>query len=362
MTIVAAYFGGWKSPPEAAVTWYTPSPWTTNAEQDRYFSDYTERYPTYGAVDEDDQSIIDYHLELADAAGIDVFAVCWYRDAYLSYALDRIKASQSSAEIKYCILWANHYESMSPTESDKEWFFEGVRLMAVHSQNDRCWTKDGRPVMVFFSSTHFDDVIRTALGQSAGYTPTQNETNALMDDVFNIAANVFDGDLTGGISGATVSAASGDGPYIVMMTPSSRYAQANHVDCVTAYNVRTGTFPDATRYAHSFTELQSACLQKTVANVTTCNQYGSTFWPVLMAGWDARPWGGTDGDAEADNCTPTDAEFRAACRAARIQAQDPVCDTTVFLYAWNEFGEGGYVQPTVGSGTARLNALSILKD
>lgn len=358
VAVVAAYFGGWKDPPEASATQYLPSPWGRNPANNIYLSDYPERYPTYGAVDEDSQVVIDQHLADAATAGITAFAVNWYRDEYLSYPATRMAASTSTSPVKWCIQWSNHYTRMSATACQKPWVFEGVRLAALRMSGSRYWRKSNRPVFVIFTAVHLDDTIRVSGGQLISYTPTQAERAALVRDIRNVIGNVLAGDSTGGISGSTVSVSANAGPYLVLMTSDADWVRTVGVDATTDYNVQSGSFSGVDRLTRSFAEVQQACRQNWAYNNTLAATWGKPHWPTVMAGWDARAWGGTAADPLHDNCTPTDAEFAAHMASARQFASTPSADGTVFLYAWNEFGEGGYVQPTVGTGSGRLNAIA----
>ena len=75
-----------------------------------------------------------------------------------------------------------------------------------------------------------------------------------------------------------------------------------------------------------------------------------SYIPVVMSGWDARPW----------NTPPTwyfnPTRTPEAVAAHLQQAIDWIDDNPtlatserlVMIYAWNEFGEGGYIAPTLG--------------
>lgn len=357
VTIVAAYFGGWKTPPEAAVTWYQPSPWGVNGVNNLYMGNYPERFPTYGAADEDSQEIIDQQLLLADSAGIDVFAVNWYRDEYLSYAATRIAASAVAPSVKWCLQWSNHYASMHATYGTKAWLFEGIRLAAIRMTGDRYWKKNGKPVLIIFSHSHLDDCIRSATGQLAGYTPTLAERNALAKDVQNIVGNVLSGIASGGISGTTVSESANSGAYLVLMTNDLEWHRVTGVDATTDYSVRTGSYAGTTRLSHSYTEMRQAAFQDWTYAGSVALTRGKARWPTVIAGFNANPWGGTASDPLHDNCLPTIEEFQAHITEAKYFATRNGMDGTVFLYAWNEFGEGGWIQPTSAIGTSRLDAI-----
>ena len=82
--------------------------------------------------------------------------------------------------------------------------------------------------------------------------------------------------------------------------------------------------------------------------------------PTLSVGWDKRPWEGPRGlGTVAGSYYPdrTPEQFASALESA-IDWMDEHPDQTtaeriVLLYAWNEFGEGGYLAPTKGDPEAK---------
>lgn len=358
--IVVAYFGGWKDPPDAP--WYLPSPW--GYPPGIVMGDYPERHPLYGTVDEDNQDVINHHLELAESAGITVFAVNWYRDDYLSYAATRMAAAPAdlAPSVKWCVQWSNHYDDDQTFAFPKSYLFEGVRRAALRMNGSRYWLKDSKPVFILFSDEHLDNVIATALGQPLTYAPSLAERNALVADIRNIVGNVLDGDTSGGISGSTVSASANPGPYLVLMTADATWTTAIGIDATTRYNFNVGTIGGVSRYAHTYEELHYVGQTTNRQMLLNATAAGKPTWPVLASGWSRLPWGGTESDPLADNCLPETHEWRRHLVSGRILASHPRADSTVFIYAWNEFGEGGWIQPTPAIGTTRLDAISVLTE
>ncbi len=120
----------------------------------------------------------------------------------------------------------------------------------------------------------------------------------------------------------------------------------------TYYNIVPGYI--ATPEAHKYAELVEAH-QKV--------RHGSReipHIPTLTAGWDKRPWEGERGLGQKPGWyypDRTPSQFATALELA-IQWMDQHPDQTtaeriVMIYAWNEFGEGGYIAPTKGDPEAR---------
>ena len=86
--------------------------------------------------------------------------------------------------------------------------------------------------------------------------------------------------------------------------------------------------------------------------------------PYLPTGWNPRPWP----DRRARFCLPTAEEWTHELQRIKQLIQRskkfgfPLPDGQVqkafTIYAWNEFGEGGFLAPTRGEGDQRLKAIS----
>jgi hypothetical protein len=98
---------------------------------------------------------------------------------------------------------------------------------------------------------------------------------------------------------------------------------------------------------------------------------GAQVVPIVMAGWDRRPrvenpvpWEAgrktNPHDAMKFYAAPTPKELKqhlenalgwVKAKSAQAQAN------TLLFYAWNEFDEGGWLEPTLSEGTARIEEL-----
>ena len=80
--------------------------------------------------------------------------------------------------------------------------------------------------------------------------------------------------------------------------------------------------------------------------------------PYIPSGWDPRPWK----DARASFENPSREQFKAALLKVKYALENypalNINGSKMFtMYAWNEFGEGGYIAPTVGEGYAKLEMI-----
>lgn len=362
--LIAAYMPAWKDPPETVTipTWGN-GPWI-NTPPINYMSDHPERWPSYGAVNEDDQAIIDLQLGIAASAGITAFAVNWYDRWACEYGIQRLLLSTSSSPVKSFVQWSNHYASMDSDVDNKPVLYEGIRrasLYMIGSYAARYYQRNGRPVLAIFSSQALDDVIRFSTGHDASYTPTLTERNALVADMRNVVGNVLSGDTTGGISGSTVSPSANPGPFLVIYDRS--WANVVGVDAMTMYSqhaivINPGTPGQVIRNAHSYDEIDTGCQQTWGTGAAGAAANGKEYWPTVMpSGWDRTPWGGTAGDSLADNCKPTRQQLWQHCESAKAAASEVSANGTAFVYAFNEPGESYSVNPSQGDGTMFVDTL-----
>jgi hypothetical protein len=87
----------------------------------------------------------------------------------------------------------------------------------------------------------------------------------------------------------------------------------------------------------------------------------------VNGGWDCRPWEPNDlvrGGSAAPSCYSPDrtpyTQYRHVMKAGEWQKRnkDRSLEDLAVVYAWNENGEGGYIQPTVGDQGSILQSVS----
>jgi hypothetical protein len=86
--------------------------------------------------------------------------------------------------------------------------------------------------------------------------------------------------------------------------------------------------------------------------------------PYLAAGWNPRPWN----DPRPAFAAPTRIEWTRqlhqiqrdllSCDKFGLPRRDGTTRKAFTIYAWNEFGEGGYVAPTRGEGRMKLEGIA----
>jgi hypothetical protein len=93
------------------------------------------------------------------------------------------------------------------------------------------------------------------------------------------------------------------------------------------------------------------------------------FIPTAMTGWDPRPWNEpepTTGDLLWYSRTPQDVatfvsdEINWVATNPGFRVEPAPAPPMVLIEAWNEFGEGSHILPTVGDGTSYGDALAAM--
>jgi hypothetical protein len=146
------------------------------------------------------------------------------------------------------------------------------------------------------------------------------------------------------------------------LTQGFETARADGYDAAVLYN-----YPFAPRAVNG--ELPFSTLSE--AGHWTRNQakdFGSLpFIPTAMAGWDPRPWDEVEpnmGDLMWYSRTPVEvaAFLEEAVQWAnsnpQIRPEPAPAPPLALIEAWNEFGEGSYILPTIGNGFSYGNAIA----
>ena len=138
---------------------------------------------------------------------------------------------------------------------------------------------------------------------------------------------------------------------------ASEYAAAG-ADACSAYNYHSNYDPAANAMrsptAYSFAELDSDYRENWEWN---CVNQSIDYIPTISTGWDNRAWGG--GSDPLHVCIATLAEFREhliACKSV-LDRYPAKTHRMAVINAWNEYGEGGYLEPSVGYGRGMLRAV-----
>lgn len=340
------YFPGWVDGGVAA----RPLPWD-------FLAGYPERWPMQGRYQEGNQHVARNQLREMAYAGIDFMAIDWYWNGatFLNAAVDAFKIAipAIASPVKYCLMWDNSLSGGIYPASIGDWTNIYTDWINNHFKNGAStrpeyYTIGGKPVVILFSP----DSMRLRANAlypafAAGETATLQMLNAANSAA--VAAGLSGIYFIGCMKGQTFWV--GAGKYMANNGYSAQTAYLNH-DELTDKSTAHGPL------AHSYAELDQINRREWAWNIAN----GSLPYVLpVTAGWDRRPWGGSGvapyNDAAHDNCIPTGEEWRGHLAAAKATLDANTAKTlnTMLIYAFNERGEGGIVEPSKTLKTDRLD-------
>ncbi len=307
------YFPGWK-------TWSQWSP----------IFRFPERKPLLGLYQEGDPIVADWHIRWAVEHGITFFAYDWYWEKgarQLEHALhDGYFLSRHKSLLKFCLLWANHN---TPGSSSFEDCLTVTKFWIDHYfRRPEYLTWDGKPMVIIFSRQRL----------------TEDLTSDGVRKAFDAMRQLC---VDNGLPGLYLIAC--------INSPGEAVAAASEgYDAVTAYN-----WP--------FLGLQSN--ERWADFESLCSGYHN-YWeeivrlssiPLLLpisGGWDSRPW---QGDSAVVRFGRNPSNFAAHLSEAkrfldRLTPSGKVLPMAI-IEAWNEWGEGSYIEPHQEHGFAYLDAI-----
>ncbi|SDD71622.1 glycoside hydrolase family 99-like domain-containing protein [Niabella drilacis] len=324
----AWYFGGWSFPPDdAAGHTFHISP--------TLVSSYAEREPVWGWR-EDAPGVMKDQIRYAHDAGLSFWGFCWYENslvansAYmdnLNKALDLFLSAPNKNELDFFLL------SCHPV-SAANW--ETVCNRTVRLFKEPNYLKvEGRPIIVFFNT---DEVIK-GLGGEAG-------TKAAFARYRQQAKAAGAGDLL--IGARTIPSDP---------TAAARI-KASGFDFITTYNnADDGRLQPGENGYQNLVQGD----RKVWTKISAASDL--PYVPTLGAGYDMRPWAKDHPAIPASDywytgVTPQKlaGHLTDAVNWAQ-QNRSKVLGGLLFIYAWNENGEGSWLTPTKKEGAARLDAI-----
>jgi len=308
--IGAFYFPGW-----------SPDQWPRWQQQ----QDFPERRPVLGFYREGEPAVADWHIKWAVENGISFFIYDWYwRDGRI--ALERalhegyLRARYRNL-LKFCIMWANHEPYASHTLD---------QLLTVadywiehYFRRPDYYTVDGRPLVMFFTTAKLRDClgsvekVREALDamrartRQAGLKPIYFVGCAGISKQAKEELRAMGFDALGAYNYPSAGALTKHSPYELLIDAHRQIWQQAH---------EAGVIP---------------------------------YIPTLTVGWDSRPW---HGSAARVRFGRTTAKFQVGLENLKAFL-DRTHGRIGILEAWNEWGEGSYIEPNAEFGFGDLEAI-----
>ena len=325
------YFAGWWEP--------LPNKWHRQDGSD-WRSDFPERMPLLGQYN--DQSTMDREIVAASTYGVDFFSILWYPSLadgrvepnarFLERGITCFTASPEAHRMKFMIEFCNHRPF--EVKTDEHWD-RCVEYSVKQMRYPAYLRVGGRPVFKVHSG-----------GGMVQQCDGDIELAKTRLDRFRRA--VADAGLGEVLIGAGFHAG-------MKITPEHWAAElfdfsACYMD-IPQLEQTEEDYPFDTLAEHTNAARQQR------GNDPIC------YLPYMPAGWNPRPWP----DKRARFALPTANQWTLELQRMKRDLSEmeklglPLPDGTVqkafTIYAWNEFGEGGFVAPTAGEKYMKLEAI-----
>lgn len=261
------------------------------------------------------QEIMDQEIAYAKYAGLDYWAFCWYPPhSGLDTARILYLASSHKSDINWCvILGTNPFDY----NSDARW------LVQRFKEDNYQKVLNGRPLVYIF--------------------PDRETT----PDQINLLRKLCRSESV-------------PEPYITIMESSAKNAAAKadsfHADAVSSYNSWTGK--NGEPYSPVIPRADSAGWENHKAT-------GRKVIPWITLGHNTKPridhpvsWMKIATDEWVSDGSPREIAENLCNALQWVNNNKSVAEpNTILMYAWNEFDEGGWLCPTLGNNTERLDAI-----
>lgn len=311
----AYYFPGWKS----AGQWHP-------------IRGFPERRPMLGWYREGDPEVADWHIKWAVEHGITFFAYDWYWSQgarQLEHGLhDGYFKARYRHLLKFCLLWANH--NAPHTSSHDDCLAVTRHWIEHYFRRPEHLTVGGKPVMIIFSPHR--------LTEDLGSDGVHRAFDAMRAEC-----------RRAGLPGLHLVACVSD-------AGQARQAAREGYDAITAYNWphlgMEGNGPFA-----PFAGLLDG-YRRHWAHLAEQSPIPLSPLPVC-GGWDSRPWHGENNLVRFGRTPALFRQHLEDAKAVLIKGGPRRTNgpALVLVEAWNEWGEGSYIEPHQEFGFGYLDAI-----
>ncbi len=290
--------------------------------------------PLLGYYDEASPQVADWHIKGAVEAGIQWFAFDWYWNqgyAYLNDALEQgFLKSRFADQMEWCVHWCNegHGQGFKPI-SYKDDSLEGfIRYLCEHYFSLSNYLKvDGKPVVMIYQPWRLADARGGWEGCAEGLALMRR-----LAEGYGLPGVYFIG---------------------VQNHPILTQLGLGGFDATTSYNYgRASLSPDPESNSLPFEALLPLHRENFAEAQRRAHEQDLAYIPTGWVGWD-------DIGRAGERAWRTRGNTPAAFRASLSSLPDFVePDTKLALFeAWNEWGEGGSVEPGLPYGFGYLEAI-----
>jgi Glycosyltransferase WbsX len=307
--------------------------------------------PGWGEQNERDPMVMAQKIDAAADHGINAFIFCWYAfdggKRYLDGAVrDGFLKAPNRDRLKFALMWANHDVGGLGTGKVTPETWEGIadELLRDYFPQPTYWRIEGRPYFSIYNPTEF----------VASFGGVEPAAAALRRFRSKAAAAGFPGLHLNG----------------VLFGTSANQARALGLDSLTSYvwvhHQSMPSFP-ATDYA-TYRDAYFTALGKggwVHGLERPAAQLGLPYFPNVTMGWDPSPrcpinapWENKSYPFGPVLVNNTPAAFGNALRQAIAYLDSSKTSPRILtIYAWNEWSEGGYLEPEKRTGMAYLEVI-----
>jgi hypothetical protein len=305
------YYPGWSSPQMLA--------WRRQA-------DLPEREPLLGWYPEGRPEVADWHIKWAVENGLSFFVYDWYwrngREELGAALNEGFLNARYRDQLKFAVMWANHKPFASHTPG---------QLLAVmdywlehYLRRPNYLQVDGRPYVSFYSPRELLDSLGSPQAVRSALQAMRDRARAAGLPGLHIGAV----DIPGQADPATLDRAGFDSltAYTYIRTSAAPVAHSLYRPYLLGYRAK-------------WDQVRRAC--------------PIPYYPALAVGWDGPVWYGPRSERRRGRRTRDLEEGLSQLK----DDLDRTGTRMALLEAWNEWGEGAYLEPNVEFGFADLEAV-----
>ena len=310
--IGAYYFDGWSGKSPSTEDWAKRANAPTGLTY-KLMTDFPEREPVWGWRN-DDIRIMERQIDLAADNGIDFFVFCWYwkRDKNGNVSDAQVNALPNHTSMKLFLQARNKHR------------MKFAVMVTDHSGEEVKEQDSWNSLITFLSKEYFSDSQYLRFGNKPYLCFFQGgEANTYLDGM-RLTAH------TCGLDGLVFAACN-------FHNTESKF------DVTTFYNetIETGKAKEAQSYQKLISRTEYYWPYQPVNSIPSC-----------IVGYDKRPWFEKENFIYYTERSP--ALFYALLKdAVDFTYKRKPAYPAIMIYAWNEFGEGGYLVPTKGDRRAK---------
>ncbi len=333
------YFSGW---------WREfPNKWLDSQNPGRdWRQDYVNRIPLNGCYD--DQETMDQDILTASQFGIDYFQM-------LYYPVDSVATHCDEPHQKHLNGGIRHFLK-SPYQDKMKFVVEYCNHEPFAITDDETWERTCRQFAQWFAHPSYFTVDSKALFKIHGLNfflqQCNHDKDLMARRIGTLKALALE------IAGKDVLVCAG------IIGDDIDESLKNHLDLLDFYAV----YMDMPQLAPVDTDYDFAFLKNYALDMAKkCAALGIPMMPYFPSGWNPRPWH----DPRPSFQLPTGEQLRdGVTELCRLIQSEPLlgihssgrCFDGFSIYAWNEYGEGGFLSPTLVHYDEKLQGLKAALD